>query len=53
MFVHMDDDKSGRITYREFLGMARQELKLTKKDMNHSGPWQKLQASPLLYLSFY
>ena len=22
MFVHMDDDKSGRITYREFLGMA-------------------------------
>ena len=47
MFVHMDDDKSGRITYREFLGMARQELKLLKKDapdVKLQGVWNRLDS---------
>ena len=28
LFSHMDDDKSGRISFKEALGMIREELKL-------------------------
>ena len=33
MFKHMDDDGSGKITYREFKGMVREELKLPRKSV--------------------
>ena len=37
----MDDDKSGKVTYTEFSGMCREELKLKAKDV----PDAKLQAA--------
>ena len=40
LFKHMDDDGSGRISYKELAGMIREELKLSKADLKES----KLQA---------
>jgi len=41
MFMHVDDDGSGKITYYEFAGLVREELKLTKAKM----PEAKLKAA--------
>ena len=41
----MDDDKSGKITYREFSGMCREELKMKKSDVPDEelqGAWNAL-----------
>ena len=45
LFRHMDDDKSGKITYREFSGLCREELKMTKADtpdLELQGAWNAL-----------
>ena len=41
----MDDDRSGKITYREFSGLCREELKMKKKDvpdLTLQGAWNAL-----------
>ena len=41
----MDDDKSGKLTYREFSGMCREELKMKKSDVPDEelqGAWNAL-----------
>ena len=40
MFMHIDDDASGKITYEEFAGMVREELKLGKSKL----PEEKLES---------
>ena len=40
-FTHMDDDRSGKVTYTEFSGMGREELKLKASDV----PDVKLQGA--------
>ena len=45
LYQHMDDDHSGKITYREFSGMCREELKLKAKDVSDArlqGAWSAL-----------
>ena len=41
----MDDDRSGKLTYKEFSGLCREELKLKKADMPDlqlQGAWNAL-----------
>ena len=45
LFTHMDDDRSGKLTYKEFSGLCREELKLKKADMPDlqlQGAWNAL-----------
>ena len=45
LFVHMDDDRSGKITYREFSELCREELKMKKAavpDLQLQGIWNAL-----------
>ena len=34
LFNHMDDDRSGRISYKELIGMVREELRLDSDDLS-------------------
>ena len=41
----MDDDKSGKISYKEFAGLCREELKMAKGDVPDEelqGAWNAL-----------
>lgn len=54
LFAHMDDDKSGRIAYKEFVGMVREELKLTAAQMSEYALqqlWRALDADASGYIS--
>ena len=45
LFTHMDDDRSGKITYREFAGLCREELKMKASDVPDEelqGAWNAL-----------
>ena len=45
LFRHMDDDKSGKVSYVEFSGLCREELKMKKKDvpdLELQGAWNAL-----------
>ena len=45
LFTHMDDDRSGKVTYTEFSELCREELKLTQAaapDLELQGAWNAL-----------
>ena len=45
LFTHMDDDRSGKVTYQEFAELCREELEMSKKkvpDLQLQGAWNAL-----------
>ena len=45
LFTHMDDDRSGKVTYTEFAELCREELKLPASkvpDLQLQGAWNAL-----------